>query len=783
MRDKRQQRNIRLPEQRGAAHGAARPTRHGAARSDAFSGRARKSGASQDASPKAPRAARPKKRRRTLLRRAACCLLAVFVLGCAGIGGYLAVATRSDFLWLELEQLPHREATILYAQDRASGEWVEYARLESTQQKVWTPLSEIPLEMQHAFVAIEDKHFYKHHGISVTRTAYAVLNEMKKALTGSYFGGGIKQGASTIDQQLIKNLTRDDEAGGAAGYLRKVRELWRALCLDAKYDKDQIMEAYLNVISFTDNTAGVGAESVKLFGKAPSELSLAQCASIASITKNPYRYDPRTHPEEHLARRNYILYEMWQQGYITQEQYEEASAQDIGLSPGYVPVAETPTTSYFTDQVLTEVSAALAERYRLDKDETTNLLYNGGLRIYTTVDPTLQAVMEQAMAEGYGSFFPTRGLGVATQATKYNDDGTIVRDADGNPVKEDVIETPQAAMVSVGYDGSLRAMVGGIGEKRVSRGLNRASVPRQVGSTMKPIGAYALALEKNKIHWSTPLLDAPVRQIEDEATGERKDWPANFSRTYTGGDLLVADALARSINTIAVRVGERAGVNSIYRFVKNDLGVTSLTPEDRDAGPMVLGSQTRGISPYELAGAYMMLGNGGSFTTLHCYTSVQTGEGREILAPEIETRRVLSADTAYIMNRLLAGVMQGSGTASGYGVSGGTDSVGKTGTSSDNRDYWFVGMTPYTVTACWYGYDSGFALNTPGGTHAPTAAWKYVTERAQQGLPALEFPVDESVVTAEYCTVTGGLAGPGCPRATGYYRQGHLPEACPGHAA
>ncbi len=775
MRDKNQRRNIRLPEQYEAKQGVRRPEARHMARGSAVSREARETSGPA-------RTKRPAKRR-PLLRRVLRGLLAVFVLGCVGLGGYLAVATRSDFLWLELEQLPHREATILYAQDRESGEWVEYARLESTQQKLWTPLDEIPTEMQHAFVAIEDKHFYEHHGISVTRTAYAVLNEMKKMLTGSYFGGGIKQGASTIDQQLIKNLTRDDEAGGVAGYLRKVRELWRALCLDAKYDKDQIMEAYLNVISFTDNTAGVGAESVKLFGKPPSELSLAQCASIASITKNPYRYDPRTHPEEHLARRNYILYEMWQPGYITQEQYDAASAQDIGLSPGHVPVAETPTTSYFTDQVLTEVSAALAERYHLDKDETTNLLYNGGLRIYTTVDPTLQAVMEQAMAEGYGSFFPTRGLGVATQATKYNDDGSIVRDADGNPVKEDVIETPQAAMVSVGYDGSLRAMVGGIGEKRVSRGLNRAAVPRQVGSTMKPIGAYVLALEKNKINWSTPLLDAPVRQIEDEATGEPKDWPANFSRTYTEGNLLVADALARSINTIAVRVGERAGVSGIYRFVKNDLGVTSLTPEDRDAGPMVLGSQTRGISPYELAGAYMMLGNGGEFTTLHCYTSVRTGEGREILAPRLETRRVISADTAYIMNRLLAGVMQGGGTASGYRVSGEMDSVGKTGTSSDNRDYWFVGMTPYTVTACWYGYDSGFALNTPGGTHAPTAAWKYVTERAQQGLPALEFPVDESVVTAEYCMQSGGLAGAGCPRATGYYRVGHLPDPCADHAA
>ena len=301
---------------------------------------------------------------------------------------------------------------------------------------------------------------------------------------------------------------------------------------------------------------------------------------------------------------------------------------------------------------------------------------------------------------------------------------------------------------------------------------------------MKPIGAYALALEKNKINWSTPLLDAPVRQLEDEKTGELKDWPANFSKTYVEDDILVVDALAQSINTIAVRVGEQAGVGNIYRFMKNSLGVTSLTPEDNDSGPMILGSQTHGISPYELAGAYMMLGNGGSFTTLHCYTSVQTGYGREIAAPELKTKQVLGTDTAYVMNRLLAQVMQGGGTAAGYRVRGEMDSVGKTGTSSDNRDYWFVGMTPYYVTATWYGYDSGFALNTASGTHAPTTAWKYVMERAQQGLPVLEFPVDESVVTAEYCTESGGLAAPGCPRtATGYYTQGNLPAVCRDHAA
>lgn len=718
------------------------------------------------------------------LRRFVRGVLAVLCLALLALGAYLWHSTKNDFLWLELEQLPHRDATILYAQDRETGAWTVYARLEATQQKIWAPLAEIPAQMQQAFVAIEDRHFYTHWGVSFTRTAYAILNEAKKALTGTYFGGGIKQGASTIDQQLIKNLTRDDEAGGIEGYLRKVREIWRALLLDAKYDKETILEAYLNVISFTDNTAGVQAESIKLFGKPASALSLAQCASIASITKNPYRYDPRTHPEEHLARRNYILYEMWQQGYISEAEYEEASAAEIGLSPGEVPVVRTPVTSYFTDQVLAEVSAALSEKYGLDRDETTNLLYNGGLRIYTTIDTVLQETMESALLKNYEQFFPTRGLAVAATATRYNEDGSIARDENGLPIVENVMETPQAAMVSIGYDGSLRAIVGGTGEKQVSRGLNRAAVPRQVGSTMKPIGAYALALEQRAIHWSAPFSDTPVRQEFDANLGAARDWPANFSRTYSGKDILVADALAQSINTVAVRVGELAGTNRIYRFLQNSLRITTLTPEDNAEGPMVLGSQTRGISPYELAGAYAMFGNGGSAPVLHAYTSVQTGEGREVLAPDIAPQQVLRADTARIMNRLLARVMERGGTAAGYRVNGAMESIGKTGTSSDNRDFWFVGLTPYYVTASWYGYDSSFSLNTPAGTHAPTSAWKYVMEQAQAGLPALEFPSEESVIEAEYCTKTGGLATAGCPNtATGYYTQDNMPVVCTDHAA
>ncbi|MEG0770194.1 MAG: transglycosylase domain-containing protein [Ruthenibacterium sp.] len=726
----------------------------------------------------------PQKKKKHRILKKLIGLCACLLLLCSGaVAVYLPIATRNDFLWLDLAQLPHREATVLYAQS-GEGTWQEYARLTATQQKQWVDLENIPADLQHAFVAIEDQNFYQHHGVSLTRTAYAVLNEVKHALTGTYFGGenGIKQGASTIDQQLIKNLTYDNDAGGFEGYLRKIREIYRAYKMDADYEKDAILEAYLNVISFTGNTAGVQAESLKLFGKTVDALSLEQCASIASITKNPYRYDPVRNEEKHLTRRNYILYEMWQQKYITQEQYNTACAQPVGLAAGDFSMPEPPITSYFTDQLIEDVSDGLSAEYGLSRAETTNLLYNGGLRIYTTVDANLQGVMEQNMKNS-AKYFPQPAI-----------DATVpVRDGDGNPVKDEngkIVttkgkETPQAAMVSVGYDGGLKAVVGGLGEKEISRGFNRGTdAVRQVGSTMKPIGAYALALDKNRITWSTPLMDAPVRKIEDEATGEKREWPANFTKTYSNDTMLVADALAQSINTIAVRVGERAGIRSIYNFTRTKLDITSFTSADRAAGPMVLGSSTYGVTPYELAGAYMMFGNGGTHTTLHSFTDVQTGTGRSVLQPEITTQQVIDSDTAYVMNRLLKGVMQGEGTGAGYSVQGNMESIGKTGTTSDNRDYWFVGLTPYYVTATWYGYDSGAALNTSMGTHAPTTAWRAVMQQTQRDMPEAQFPTDATVMMADYCTESGGLATAGCPRTrTGYYRAGTQPGTCILHAA
>lgn len=720
---------------------------------------------------KKPQKTKKQKKHRSFRERVVTLLLAAALCGGAGLCVYLGAATANDALWLDLEQIPYNTATVLYAKD-AAGEWAEYSTIACTQNKTWVPSDQIPDELRHAFVAVEDKDFYRHSGVNVKRTLFAVFNEAVHAVTGKY-PGGVKQGASTIDQQLIKNLTREDADTGLMGYLRKAKEIYRAYKLDKKYEKDTILDAYLNTISFTDNTAGVEAAAQKIFGKAAAQLSLAECASLAAITRSPARYNPETHPEEHLARRGYVLGEMLEQEYITQEQHDAAMAQPLVTTGAGDPARDETPADWFTDLVMESVITDLAAQKGISRAEASRLLYNGGLRIYTTVVPALQSAMSRTLESA--AYYP-RPAGTVTKPLT-DADGQPMLDENGAPVSGPVTVRPQAAMVSLDYTGGICAVAGALGKKEETRSYDRATMAvRQVGSTMKPIGPYVLGIEENKINWSTPFMDKPVKQIEEESTGEKKDWPRNFSNTYSEKDILVNEALSRSINTIAVRVGQRAGISNIYRFTTRDLGISTFVRKDKAAAPMVLGASTYGVTPLEMAAAYSIFGSGGQYTAPHCYTSVQLATGDELLAVKPETRQIISPDTAYVMNRLLRGVMLGDGTGAGYSVPGSMDSVGKTGTTSDDRDHWFIGLTPYYVTASWYGYDDNLSLRVNYQAHPPTLAWRGVMSEAQKNLPVIDFPVDETVVTERFCTVTGQLAGDACPADTGYYRADNLPK-------
>ncbi len=663
---------------------------------------------------------------------------------------YLVDVTAGDGEELNLTNLQLSLTSIIYYQDAETGEYEEYQRIDGSENRIWVDLEDIPQHVIDAYIAVEDKDFYEHNGVDIVGTVAAMINEYTPIKLFS-----TKRGASTITQQLVKNLTTDDAGSGIAGAFRKLREIYRAFALEKQYTKDEILEAYLNTLRLSHNWAGVQAGANNYFGKDVSELTIAEAASIAGITKNPSVYNPYSYPENNIDRRNDILYFMHQQGKISTEDYEAALEEELVLNQEIR--SKSFVNSYFTDMVIDKVTEDLMEQLGKTRSEASNMLQNHGLKIYATVNPTVQSAMEQVMLnepDANGKrLFPIK-------EHTYTVNG------------EKVTQTPQAAMVSVDYKGAIVAVVGGLGEKTEDRVLNRAiDSLRQTGSTMKPIGAYAPALEYDYIHYSSALFDDFVKEIEDDKNkGEMREWPQNYSRTFSLTQIPVVTAIAKSLNTIAVRTLMMLGVDASYDFLTNSVGITSLSENDIDLGPLALGSMTKGVSPLEMAAAYAIFGNGGKYIEPYCYTTVEDSSGEVILETKVTSVQALSEETAYIMNRALKTVLE-------YGTGAGLapkrlDAVGKTGTTSDNKDHWFIGVTPYYSTATWWGYDHPAELSVNYTTHPPTTAWRNVMNIAQANLEKKSFPVSKDVVVYNYCPITGNIANANCPdQKPGYYKK------------
>lgn len=729
-----------------------------------------------------------------IMRFIASCLCVCIILGsvaAVAVSLYVVKETQGDSDLLDLTQLEPAYTTIIYSQqinDQGQPEWVEYQRLQSPEEnRIWKPLNEISPYIQHAFVAVEDENFYTHPGFSFKRTVLAAINEVFRKLTGSYLTGS-QLGASTIEQQLIKNITGEDESSGIEGYARKVKEIFRAIALDNRFSKEEILEAYLNTIGLTGNTAGVEAGANQYFGKSAADVTIAEAASIAAITKNPSRFNPYTNPEEHLKRRDDIILFMQQQGYITQAEAEAAWATPLNLVEKTTDENAAVQTDYswFTDYLIEEVIADLVEANPLNRDDwnreaANDYLHNGGLRIYATVDPEVQSVMENVWLEGkYWEPMPIEN---------YDDPN----DPDDTPRTI----TTQAAGVVINYKGELVGVAGGLGRKTENRGFNRGTgMTRQVGSTMKAVAAYPLGIDMDLINYSSVLMD-DYFPIPDGKGGTRTDWPSNWSGRYSHSMTTVYEALKQSLNTVAVRVGDWVTPRTMFEFARETLGITTLDENsDIDLAPMVLGATTTGLSPYELAGAYMMYGDGGRMTSLHSYTSVRDYQGNEILEKDIVTTQAIGEDTAYIMNRLLHSVLfDRGGTA--YGIhpdANVMDSIGKTGTTNDNKDVWFVGLTPKYVMATWYGYDqnepmddynSYYIYKNKGSQkgHPGASAFAEVMDTIQADLSEeeiVEWEKPDSVEIGAFCTISGDIPTDGCPRGTGYYKTGVQRGVCTG---
>ena len=768
--------------------------------------------------PKAPKTPKPpkEKSKHPLLRFIGRTLATVLCLGimlgsvvAVGMVFYVVQATANDGDLLDLDNIQLSQSSMVVATDPDTGAQVEYATLRSSNShRVWADLEQIPSNLQYAFICTEDKDFYSEPGVNFKRTIGAMINEYLLPIYSS------KQGASTLEQQLIKNLTDDNSASGIDGALRKVREIYRALCLSRSYSKETILEAYLNTISFTGTIQGVQTAANEYFNKDVSQLSLWECATIASITKNPTNYNPYTNPENLINRRNFIMYNMWQQGVISEEDYRNGAAQPLVLAEEDSGKKPSTVTSYFTDALFSEVVQDIMAKEGISESEAQKLLYTGGFTIEATVNTKLQSQMENLMLNTDDAYFPAGWH--EEEVTSISDDDVQVFNEDGTVYYYRNVRT-QAAMVTLDYDGNVLAIAGGLGEKTKSLSLNRAyNVERQTGSTIKPIGAYALGIEYGLVNWSTMLNNSPLYQKQDMIIRDEdycrknglmglsdkqlraypnawRSWPRNYGGNYgDGSDLPLWNGLARSLNTIAIRVGDLVGASNIFNFVYNTLQLNTLDPtNDVGLAQMVMGSQTKGVTPMALAAAFQIFYDG-EYTTPHLYTRVLDRDGNIYLENNATSYQALTPDTAYVMNRLLKNVLFSSvGTASGrYPNSNGMEAFGKTGTASDEKDLWFVGGTPYYVTAVWWGYDAPYDMTKTlskqqAKTRTCVTAWKALMEQAQADLPYKAFPTSAGVVERRYCTQSGLLAGAGCPStAVGYYRADDLPDTCTySHAA
>lgn len=632
--------------------------------------------------------------------------LSIILIGIILVAGLL-IAVFSGLIdttdALNLDEYNLDLSSYVYCVDPETGEYVEYERLYAEENRVWADLEEIPDHVQKAAVAIEDERYYSHSGVDFKSTFKAALNYVFKNSTS--------RGGSTITQQLVKNLTGDSEKNVG----RKVQEMIRAIQLEKKLSKDEILELYLNSFYLGQGCNGIKSAAMFYFDKDVSELTIAEGACLVGITQYPTLYDPLLNPDKNKEKQELVLAKMLEHEYITQEEYDDAIAEEL-VFVGKVNSAATSKQSYFVDEIIREVLQDLQEEYGYTESVATKMLYSGGLKIYSTIDPQVQKVVDDV----------------------FSNPGNLKAGSNG---------TPQASMTIIDpYTGEVKALMGGFGEKEGSLTLNRATgTLRQPGSTIKPIAVYAPAIENGLIE--------PGSVYEDKAI-TIGDWsPKNY---YSGfkGKVSIKYAIDQSINTVPIQVLQKLGINASYDFLSQKLGVTSLVSSDRNLSSLALGGLTKGISNMEITAAYASFANDGVYNTPITYTKVEDSNGKVLLEKKSKSNVAMKTSTARLINGLLKSVCD-SGTGTPARFSSSYTIAGKTGTTDDDKDRWFVGYTPYYCAAVWVGYDIPSSLSFYSSN--PTIPlWRKVMEEVHKvkNLSSKSFNytpvyVDEEAIRAE----------------------------------
>ena len=696
----------------------------------------------------------------------------IFILICIIAGSIVASVLTVYILQMvnaeeviSLEDVKLSLTTIMYATNQNTSaedyvfneaDYYELARIQNIENRIWVDYEQIPEHVRNAAIAIEDKRFNTHQGVDWQRTIMATINYILP--NDSLFGG------STITQQLVKNVTGDDDVSPQ----RKVQEIFRALNLEKAYSKDQIMETYLNTINLGNGVYGVQSAANLYFGKDVSELTIAEGAAIISITKNPTVYNPFRYLDNNRGRQEDVLFLMEEQGLITEEQYEEALDEEMVFKREEYIEDQSTMRSWFVDYVFNEVIEDLVSELGYEEAYATQQILSGGYRIFTTVDDEMQDYLEAAYTKP--ETFP-----VLINAT-YPDENY-----------------PQSAFVIMDHNGQIKAIVGSNREKEGALLFNRASdAIRQPGSAIKPVATYALAIERGDVHWSSIVEDTPILLREDDPTSA---YPVNHYRDYLG-NILLPTAIQRSTNTIPVKLIRLMTPRVSFNFLRDKLGFDTLVESrveggvvhsDVDLAPMSLGALTDGVRPLQLIAAYQIFGNGGYYTRPYSYTHVYDNDNNLILQKKVKTTRVISPETATIMNRLLQTVTQpiagSTGTTARFTTNYNMPIAGKTGTSDKDHDQWFIGVTPYYVAGCWMGYDTPKTISYY--RYAPPIIYSTIMGTIHADLPATQFETWGNIEQKTYCTESGMLATPDCPNPSaspGYYKTTALPPACTLHS-
>ncbi len=691
-----------------------------------------------------------------------CSLFLVGLLSVSSVGIYV-LKYMSDFvngpvaIDLDEYKLNQSQTTILYTLDD-HGREVELIRLHGEENRIWVNLGDMPQDLQDAFIALEDMRFKKHSGVDWRRTISVMV-------VPSNHG----EGGSTITQQLIKNLTGERQTT----FIRKFKEIQNALNLEKHYSKETILEAYLNTLYLDAGCYGVQTASEYYFGKDVDELTLAECACIAAITQAPRANNPILNPEKNKERREFALRCMLEQEYITQEEYESALEYDFIFTTDddYVPkdedkdeitddmievdennVGQTQekeaVQSYYVDYVIDKVINDLMVTSDYSYNDAWRLVYYGGLKIHVAVDTEIQAAMEDMYYNRKG--FPD-------SVNSYG-------------------EEVQSSMVIMDYSGRVLGIVGQAGEKQGARSLNIATDSRrQPGSSIKPLSVYSLAIDSNMYTWSYPK----VQNYGIMINGER--WPLNY-----GGDPGAEDryetlqqALAPSHNTVPAQIVNKLGISRCYNWLIDKFKFTSLEEDDQTYSSMAVGGMTHGVYGIEMCAAYSTFGNGGVYYEPYCYYTVTNSSGSKVYLTRNDSgEQVMDRSTADVMNKMLQTVATASdGTARAYRVTG-FDMFAKTGTTSNEKDRWFIGGTPYYVCSVWMGY-AEHAEELDFSTNYCGQLYQNIMNEIHQNLPAKDFEFSDEIVKKSYCAKSGLIASSNCAvGGTGWYKTDAVPSTC-----